>query len=297
MFSINVLGVVWTVLLLVSFNKKMYFTIALTITSVIFQKVLLFTAGGVRITIFDISAIVLTLRWLIISKGKIQLLRVDKLVVLVFAVFFTQSMISGIVFNGYGIKLYDEWYGLYQSGTYYLTIDASLIIVLIRLLLYCLVYLAISSYARQNTEQSNEKCILEIIKVSVYAVLAIGAIQLLNYYEVANFDWIMRVIHDPNQGGSAYYLNYNRMYSCFSEPSYCAPWLNAAFWSLMYYKKESKERILLGLLLVGFLLSASFTGYIAFVVMYLIFVFQHKTKKAFCVNLVLISVVFAIYLC
>ena len=70
-FKLNPLGLFWLLLLLYSLLKRMNYTILLTVVSLIFQSSLFVMIGSARIAIFEISSVVLIVRYLLIEKRKL----------------------------------------------------------------------------------------------------------------------------------------------------------------------------------------------------------------------------------
>lgn len=292
--SINILGIVWFLLVLYSLSKKMSLTILLTVTSIIFQNALFICVGSIRISIFEISALILIMRYILLSHQKILLNKDSISVLLLILTFFFITILSGIIFNGYEIRLYSEYLGLYQIGTEKLSLDLSTLIVLIRFALYWIVYEIISNYVKKSDNKANDRNMINTLRISIYIVCIIGIIQVLTSRGYINGNLLMTVIHDKNMGAaSAYYSNYIRLFSSFAEPSYCAPWINAAIWALVYCKNEfniMERNFLLLLLFVEFVLSASLTGVLAMAVMFLYYMYTNIKKRYFVLALVIVCV-------
>ena len=262
-----------------------------TIVALIFQKALVCTVGGIRIGIFDVTSILLILRYLYTVKFKFLIDKIGKMAFTVWGAFFLISLLSGIFLNGYEIKIYGEYYGIFQIDSYYVKIDTSLLIVLGRLLLYIFVFVIIYNWFKDKESNDIEYFVVKTINISLIIITVVGVMQLANYYGLIDFSFVLEIVHDINSGGSAYYENYDRLYSCFAEPSYCAPWLNAVFWFLVCFKSRvnNKLRYLIMLIVfIEYLLCRSFTGYIAFVLMSLYWGYTNKGKKIFYLYLLVI---------
>ena len=292
MISINALGIIWFILVLYSFSRKIDYTIMLTVVSIIFQVSLFVAIGNVRISIFEMSAFLLIFRYFILAKGKLVFSKTLKNFLIVALLFFIISIIDGMLFEGYEIKLYAEYMGLYRIGTEKLSIDYSLIIALFRFTLYGIVYEVISCHVKRNNVCVNDRNMLNTLRLAIYIVCIVGLIQILTSNGYLNLNSFMTVIHDERMGAaSAYYANYTRLFSTFAEPSYCAPWLNAALWAMVYCREninKLEKRILIVILSIEFILSASATGYLAMIVMFLYYVYTNRSKKSFLVVVFLV---------
>ena len=278
----------------------MSFTIMLTVISILFQNALFVSIGSARISIFEISALILILRYYVLRRERILLNKSAKQDMIVILLFFVITIIDCIIFNGYEIQLYTEYLGLHKIGVDKLSFDISTIIVLIRFAFYWIIFEIITNYVKHVDYKMNDKNVISTIRVSVYIVCVLGVVQVLTSRGYINADFIMSIIHDKNMGAaSAYYSNYTRLFSTFAEPSYCAPWMNAAIWALVYCKKDIntiERNSLISVLLVEFVLSASSAGFLSMVLMFLYYMYSNKSKKSFVLSLVIVCMAFFAYI-
>lgn len=299
--SLNLLGVFWLLLVLYSMSKKMSSTIMLTVISTIFQNALFISIGSARVSIFEVSAIMLIFRYcVLVRRTNLFSSKNPKQELIVIFLFFLITIIDGIVYGGYEIKLYSEYLGLYQTGVEIVSINISTFIVLIRFALYWIIYDIITDYVSCSDYKINDKNAIKTLKVSIYIVCIVGIFQILTSRGYIDGSFVMSIIHDKNMGAaSAYYSNYIRLFSTFAEPSYCAPWMNAAIWALIYcdkYISVTEKRILIIILCMEFVLSLSYSGFLSMAVMILYYIYNNKSKKSFVLSVIILCTLCVLYI-
>lgn len=144
---------------------------------------------------------------------------------------------------------------------------SSVVINVIQLSIYILCFIRFFAVGRLIGRDD----MLRYFRWLVVFVVAIGALQYLIVLGVVPRLGILStlVYNDPNP--SIYYnlSRSPRLYSTFMEPSYCAPFLVGAFYSIMISvnKKSKADHALLVLLLAEIVATKSTTGYVAFMAM------------------------------
>lgn len=267
-------GIVWISIVLMSYLKKMSNTIILTITSLIFMGTSFFSSEVVSISIFEMSAILMIIRYVFIDNYRLYISKVMKMLMIVVIFMIMISILDGFIFSGFPIKLYIEYNKvMYDAGTDYVCVDSSFIIALFRLVLYVVSMMIICSYSYISNDK--EKIIIGTLTLSSVIVLSFGIIQWLTSKGIANLHFLVHLVH--NEGADAYTAGYDKLFSVFDEPSYCGPWLNALFWSLMFSKYKYRFKIII-IAITGLelLLTLSSTGVICFCVMGIIWIFYKK---------------------
>lgn len=283
----TLVGIFWLILILFTFSKKFKYTIIATIPSIMFTGTAFYASETITISVFEMSALLLLFRYFVLKKGKIVLNKLNRCLFFMVFIFAAITLLDALIFRGYQIQLYAEWGGsVHPTGYDVLGINISTIIVLGRLFYYVLIFAVINSYSQQYLSNDELDFTVEhTFFLSLAIVLICGLIQWVTSLGIADFSRIVKLYH--NVGYDAFTQNYDRLYSVFDEPSYCGPWLNAAFWSLIMMKNNKNKRIndrtyfiFLAATLIEFLLTLSGAGFVAFLITLSIwFLFVKKNKN------------------
>lgn len=149
---------------------------------------------------------------------------------------------------------------------------------IIQLFVYMLCFISML-YAKQYI---SGEVIYRILRNITTFLLVIGFVQVLTTMEILPLRSILKVLiyNDTNTTVYFHHNNYKRIMSTFMEPSYYSGLLVGAFYYFLSIKGKWKENyFLMGAILAELIWSMSTTGYVAFVVVGLVFILVQRQIK------------------
>ncbi len=265
--EITVFAVVFTVGVIGGvLQHKNDWVIGLFISSFVFQAASAINIGETSIDsmLFACSFIVLISA---IRYKKIVIKKEDFAAILLFVVALGSLIIPAVIYRNVEVLRVSN---LYEKSISYekLEIGIDNIKLLFTLFLLVLALIALNSFKNVVYEDLSDR----ILDFLVVIVLFFGIWQWLDTMGIIPTTVLRQLLYNntPHWTSIAYGKNissYNiRIFSTFSEPSYCGVFLAASFWALVHKHKTKLERYLLVFVLIELAINLSGSGVAAFVV-------------------------------
>jgi len=274
----NLFGIFWIVLSIITFFKQQKYMGILFMFSFIFHANCIFIVGEQAISVSVFTGLILILK-VLLTKPIIKNTKILRswIIFFVFAIcisLFSSYFFKGIpifseyIANGVNILItqpYDGSTGLYRF-------------------LILVIYIFSASMLPSCFEKMKFDEFIKWYKRILTLVLVVGILQ----YIIVLFNLPIYTLYEKIFATDitafqslTYYFRNPRLFSTFNEPSYCATFLIASFWSCFLIDKKYNLKIYLPFLLVEILLTRSTTAYVALIIGILIYLFTSKDIKAF----------------
>lgn len=289
-------GIVWLLLLIVSFFLNFEYSCILTIASIVLQSVSFCYNDNFTVSIFEICALLFLIRYMLAQNFRIIISRQVKLILLFCTLTTIMSIFSVYIFRGMEIPLFTEEIGsFYLDGYYNLSFSSSFFLGLVRLWLYSVIFIIIQSYF--SSHNINYDAAYDAFKISFCMVSIVGIIQYLSIFDNSLYD-VVKLFHSANlEKGSAFYTSYNKLYASFREPSYCGLWLSASLFALLTLRKKSPFTVVsIFVAIIEIALSYSTTAFVVLMFMSVYFLFKNKSLKQNLIYLLLMFLIATLFL-
>lgn len=147
-----------------------------------------------------------------------------------------------------------------------------------QLMLYILCYFSCWNVCKWIDSEKVHGILMNVILF----VAVVGAVQFMVTSGILPRSPLLNTfIYTPDTNSAYYwYERYYRVFSTFMEPSYCSAFLVGAFYYIISFRDPRRKELLLAVvLLVEIILTFSSTGYGAFFVCGILYLFFSKNKK------------------
>ena len=294
-------GALWLVISIVFFIGKIERLVILLIISPLFECATVLTLAGFSLGTLDIVSVLFVIRFFLHGISKRIVLDARHGFLLAFLGYaLIGGLLSHALFDGYEIVSYDatasgDWFA--AIGTERLELSTAFLTAMSRLAIYAIAFLCLLTFSQDCTEDARQALFRKSIAVSLAIVLPIGAFQFASTLGLFDGSWLMENLHTPDLSqNSAYWNNFNALYSIFSEPSHCGPWLMAMGWAFILKESTTPREYCLALAcFVEGVLTFSSTALITFAMMFVIFACRNL-KKNFLYIMLFTTVVIAVVL-
>ncbi len=282
----TIFGIIWILIVLTQFVLSIENLAILLVLSTLFECATLFSLFDTSFSALDITSILFIIKFLFHKSGVRTLL--DSRHGL-FSAFVLYALLGGLLsltsFNGYEFLLYDasasgDWFAV--VGTEKASISIRFFSSIARLTLYVFAFICMSGLFQSYEEKNRNRVFKKCVYGSLGIVLVVGAIQFLNTLEIINVTILMESIHTQDLAeNSAYWNHFNALYSIFSEPSHCGPWLMAMGWGFLL--KGNTTTLEYGLAACCFIegvLTFSSTSLLVFGALLVLYVLKNVRRNA-----------------
>lgn len=165
------------------------------------------------------------------------------------------------------------------NSLYYNSLQNNILNIL-QLLIYIYCAIRLNKFRNLINEKILTNQFLFIVKFMVY----FSPIQFLATKGFISRDLLVPLFFN-DMGENVYFHNpeaYQRLLGTFLEPSFCAPFLVGSFFFLFHIREKIKNvKILLSLIIVELIMTTSSTGYVIFIIMFLVYTLVFGNKKNF----------------
>ncbi|MGO4969933.1 hypothetical protein ACTQ42_06550 [Streptococcus alactolyticus] len=255
----NFFSILWSILILFALGRPSKFMGYLFLTSFIFQANCFMIIGTQAINISLITGVALIIHSIVLRP---VIPKNRKFFLWVIFLFITIGISLYSSSHHVGIEIYDEFYanGVNQLVTN--PYDGSTGVY--RFLILAVYILAVIQLPRMLQKSNSDEFML-YLKRLIEFVLIIGAIQYILIITKSPITELFEMIFetDPACVGARVYFRIPRLFSTFTEPSYCATFLASSFWACIVVDKRYGMTKLLPFILIEILLTFSTTAYIA----------------------------------
>lgn len=275
----TIFGIAWLLISIVALFGPTEYSVVLLLISTLFESASVIHTGSISVGTLDIASTIIICQFALKKVRNQRTYRMDVRQRL-FAAFALYALVGGIIsisiFSGYKVESYDatplgDWFAVVAVEE--IGLSSSFFTSILRLVTYVSAYICLGLECRSWSTRKKIKVFHAGIYISISIVLSVGLIQYLGSIGIINCSWLMENLHTQDLADtSAYWNNYRQLYSVFSEPSHCGPWLIGIGWSLILKGKTSKhEYVLAALCFVEGVITYSSTALITFIVMLLVF--------------------------
>lgn len=296
--TVTLTAIVWMPLLLYAVIKKsISILITITIMSFIFQSASVFLVGDSSIDVMLFTSLVFDFLYFMRYK-KIKKFKNDTLW-LILLLLISALSILGAVFRFHDVAVLGT-VNAYTRSFSLSTVEASSrhFTMFVPFCVYCITYIFFDNLT------FSEKLETRIFNLIVTVVLIFGLWQWLDTNKIVPETILKELIYSntAHWNSIAYgkeVESYNmRVFSTFSEPSYCGVFLAASFWSYVYRKRNKMENFLMFMCLVELVVNLSGSGIAAFFAgsLYTVFFIKgisHK-KKLNIIGVAIIGLIIAL---
>lgn len=275
MLTITWFGFLWTFLLGVFFFKNIKYTIALLLYSTIFQASAPFIVGTQSINPVLYTGVVLIIRYILTNRLNLKLSKSGRALI----IFLLATIVISInaVINFQGIIILTEVNDLIEvpfngeTGLYRFII----------LIVYVLDFLIIWTVS----EKINVIFFKKVFEWIVITVLIVGFWQYLMLFNIIPESTIFDRFIYSDFGKEINWEPYRarsviRLFSTFTESSYCGAFLSAAFWAYFSEPIQIRKNKLLIFIGIELFLTFSTTAYLSFLIGGLIYLVLEKNYNA-----------------
>lgn len=261
--TITLFGIIWACANFTCFFMSMEKMLYLLLLSCVLQASSVAYIGDLAIVPYVFTSALFIMKCLHKGVTFEKLSKAEIMVVVFFLFVLIYTVFSLIVFQGMPVatSFKFDYYNMRAIPVFTpLKLTTLHVTNFIILLLSCLDFFFINRMKNLISTEWLSKSFQGIIVL----VLFLGLIQYIIVNLGASTKIIEALLYSKTDSISSNSLNSGnryRLYSTFSEPSYCANFLAAAFWYL--YIKEKRITILSAIVLIEVLLTRSVTGYVA----------------------------------
>lgn len=281
----TVFGAIWLVISIVLFFGRIERLAVLLIISPLFECATVLSLSELSLGTLDIVGVLFVVKYFIHgSRGHIVLDARHGFLLAFLAYALIGGLISHALFDGYEIVSYDatpsgDWFA--AIGTERLQLSFGFLTAMSRLAIYAIAFLCLLAFSQDCTDEGRRSLFRKSLIASLAIVLPIGAFQFASTLGLFDGSWLMENFHTQDLSqNSAYWNNFNALYSIFSEPSHCGPWLMAMGWAFILKEDTtSKEYCLALICFAEGILTFSSTALITFAVMLLVYIYKHLNKN------------------
>ena len=303
----TIFGVAWICILVICSLRRIEYLASALIVSTLFRSVGVVSIGGsFSLLAQDLTSFLFVARFLMMSRFNEKAdIRTALAMGLAFYALI-QGTIALLVFEGFQLSSFDSYFlgynvagELIRTGSSSASLSLGFYVAVGRLLLYLAAFSSLVILAVNWSRFDKALTSRLAVQGSFILVAAIGLFQLLGSFELVDTSQLMALFHSEEYANSsAYYNNYRALYSVFSEPSYCGPWLMALGWASILEKNNMKSAKVFGAVSIGLgVLTFSATAAVVFIAGLFIFVKRRINRQAGIIVLafcILILICFAV---
>lgn len=286
----TIFGITWICILVICSLKRIEYLASALMVSTLFRSVSVVSFGGsFSLLAQDVTSLLFVVRFLMLSHfgGKADIRTALAMAFALFALI--QGTIALLVFEGFELLSfnsvflgYDVAGELIRTGSASISLSLGFFVAAGRLFLYLV---AFSSLVMLTTNCSLFDRALSVklaIQGAFITVAIVGFFQLLGSFDLIDTSPIVTIFHSEEYAtSSAYYNNYRALYSVFSEPSYCGPWLMGLGWAALLERSNQSSAKVFGVVSIALgVLTFSATAMAVFIAGLFIYIKRRINRQA-----------------
>lgn len=283
-------GVAWIVIIFFCSLSRIEYLASALMVSTIFRSVSIVSLGSsFSLLAQDVTSLLFVMRFLGASRfdGKLDIRTALAMAFVAFALL--QGTAALLFFEGFELSSFDSVFlgydvagELIRTGSTSVSLSPGFFIAIGRLFLYLAAFCSLVVLATSWSQFDRALSVRLAIQGSFVLIVLVGIIQLLGSFDLIDSSPIMTLFHTEEYAdSSAYYNNYRALYSVFSEPSYCGPWLMGLGWAVILEGRNStSSKVVGGIGIALGVLTFSATAMAVFIVGLFIFIRRRANRQA-----------------
>lgn len=297
----TVFGIAWIAIISFCSLRRIEYLASALIVSTIFRSVSIVSLGdSFSLLAQDVTSLVFVMRFFIVSRfnGKADIRTALAMAFASFALI--QGTTALLFFEGFELSSFDSVFlgydvagELIRTGSTSVSLSPSFFVAVGRLFLYLAAFSSLVVLATNWTQFDRALSVKLAIRGSFVPIVLVGITQLLGSFGLIDSSPIMMLFHTEEYAdSSAYYNNYRALYSVFSEPSYCGPWLMGLGWAAILEGRDSASTKVFGSASIALgVLTFSATAMAVFIIGLFIFIRRQTNRQAGMIFLALCALV------